>query len=625
MKKLTKTLPLVLAMLMLAGIATPALGGATEVSKTIQIQAVIDPMYAKHFREDPIKDTTLQDIAKQALLESTGGVEMDVEWFVPSGSSAADRINYLNMSISAGTLPEVLVMNDLPNDPASMEIVHEQQVIVPLTKEMIVQNMPLYTARIEKYGASLDEILAANTYEGFNYYVPAGFHPNVFSNVRKDLVVPAVYYGLLFRDDILNQIFPDARTEAELAQLLVEKGELTVEDLTGDISVMTLDGLYDYLVKVKELGLAEGSRKVIPAQLFSSNQMPTSLLWSLCTASGNGWHWPLRWSNNVLESEYLYMTEGFYKYCEWLNKCFNEGLLDPEIFVAQDSSMNEKASNGEYAVFTAFINADVARQTGRERGYGYRWVPFQYPLDMTELNNSLNVYSLKASGPMITTSAKEEDIAAILHWIDYYLSEEYDELRFWGSPDWYEGEGTDRRYKPEYKAVEDWVLYGQTAEMDGTYYHMSVPETLLPPTDGDSILQTQIRFTSTHIMTYPDGPYWTIPKEPASMDFSNVDMSGYTSRTINASEALNLKYFIAQGWAESTAFASPEMQAFDSVFWAEELAALYAKAIVASSDQFGALWNEYVAAMEAAGVSEAVETTARLFADYFENQTIPVN
>ena len=92
----------------------------------------------------------------------------------------------------------------------------------------------------------------------------------------------------------------------------------------------------------------------------------------------------------------------------------------------KDDQVNAKVTNGEYAVINETHPTRMeAMDLAEERGYGYRYLPAFYPLDHSKLNNSMTFTSLKASGPVLTTTLKDEDVEAVMKWLDFYMSEEY--------------------------------------------------------------------------------------------------------------------------------------------------------------------------------------------------------
>ncbi len=600
-------------------------GAAGAEERTIHITAVIDPIYAPSFRDDPITDSTLNDIVEARILEKTGGVKVVVEWIVPNTEITRDE--YLNTAIAAGTLPDVLAMNDLAADATSKALVDGKGVLRPITKEMIEQYMPEYTARISGYGGDLADLLAANAFNGKNLYVPNAFDPLCFPNVSSDIRTEGIYYGLYLRDDILTQVFPEARTEAQMKDLLREKGTLTVEDITGDLPIRNYEELYNYMLAVKNLDLKVGTKKVIPGAPFSFSSMPDSALWSLGSITGFKWSYPLLYRADMAKSEDPYATQEFKDYMKFLNDCFLAGLIDPEIFIMKDEQYNEKITNGEYAIIceNSPVLAD-ARATAAERGYGYRYLPVFAPMDMTAMNNSFFFVRKDARGPLLTTSLPEEDVPAVLAWIDFYMSEEYDRLRSWGSPDWYTVVDGVPVYKDEYKDIENWVLYGTKSEKDGEYYHMSPPEVMgqgqQQLVKGDPVMRPAagtLRFFGW-INTYPEGPQFKLKVDVSQL--KDVDVNKVSHQLMDVAANAEMKRFTQDGWSIADLSAGPEQMAWQSVFWDyQTVIPEIAQLVIAPADQFEAAWTKYYQLMVDNGMERAVKESADFLADKWANNT----
>jgi hypothetical protein len=614
-----KGLSLLATLLILLPASLWAAGG--QETKAYKFRAVIDPIYAPTFKNDPLADDTLSRLIQEKITRKTG-VAVTVEWIVPPPDTSRDQ--YLNMIISSGDIPELLDMNDLAASTDSLKLVDSKGIARVLTADLVARNMPDYAARIVKYGGTVKDVLAANAFNGKNLYVPDGLHPATFPNVPQDILVDDTYYGLYLRDDILKMVMPNARTEAGMKQLLLQKGTLTPADITGDLSIKNMSDLYNYLVKVKALNLKVGDKPVIPGNIFRSSEMPDSTLWSLASATGNRWNWPLIF-NSPMDSSYFPYTSPEYKsYMNWLNKFFNAGLLDPETFVMKDDQVRAKVVNGEYAVINWTSPVTDARTTGLQRGYGWRYLPTFYPWDIAKQNNKVVFVSQKGRGPVLTTTIKDADLPVVMKWLDFYFSEAYDEIRGWGSPDWYTGTGANRTYKPEYKAVENWVLYGEQSAKDGEYYHMTPPE----PMGYNAQIKTdpithppQLSFFGW-IATYPGGPFYVMPKDKSRL--ASVEIGFYSQSAMNKDLQKGITRYRQIGWSADD-LNTPKMASLGNNFWGNsKVTGLLAQLVVTKPDQFEATWTSYVALLESYGLSDAQKESAAVLADKFKNASVAI-
>lgn len=286
-------------------------------------------------------------------------------------------------------------------------------------------------------------------------------------------------YYLFFRDDILKTIYPEAKTEAELAQLILEKdGNLSLDDVL-DAPVYELDGLLDYLRKVKELNVQENGYTVIPAHPSLTN-VPERLYRSLMTATGIWWSLPVYTPAIVEEDQFCNFTQvpTFKAYISFLNQAYNEGLLGAEFFIQKDDQREAKMINGEYAVVNNYFPIAAARTKAAEEGRGYGWRI--YPCTFLDLNTgyqdtreiSYSLVSADGAKGFNAHKVTDEMLPKLLRWIDWNYSEEAAQLRAWGTPDMYTGDGEDRRFKPEYEDVATYMVTGieNPDGKDGVYY-----------------------------------------------------------------------------------------------------------------------------------------------------------
>jgi len=221
--------------------ASAAAGGTGEPTKALKVGATLDEGYFT--RNDPVANDILVKQVKAGILRKTGGVDVQVEWASLPPDTQRDR--YLNKVISAGDYPEILALQVAGGDPTSMKIIQASGIAWPITEDMIRKNMHSYTARLQKYGLPLKAFLKASSAftAGVNLYLPTTPYVPALSKAPSygihDFWVDPSYYALSFRDDILRKIYPNARTEQELKDLLLKKGSLTPEDIAGDIPIHT--------------------------------------------------------------------------------------------------------------------------------------------------------------------------------------------------------------------------------------------------------------------------------------------------------------------------------------------------------------------------------------------------
>lgn len=459
---------------------------------------------------------------------------------IPDARVGGAPARWVQMRIVADTLPQILTTNGVLQNLEVLDGLLQAKKLYEIKLEDIKKYMPLTVAYFQKLGINVDDWYKANTYRGSVeyargklWYMPAGGpggNPNALASpVLNEHISQAdnvgnTPYSLYFRDDILKKIFPQVRTEAELKALYLQKGKLDIEDVY-DIPIKTTDDLLNYCRKVKALNLTQSGRPIYAAH---PNREPgvDSLRWSVgCSMAGNGmahygWSGIGEYHHYGDKLNHLFTTPQWKEFIRWFNTAYNEGLLDPECFVQKMDQMNAKVVNGEYAIINWWHDVNAARKVSNDekRGYGYRILYLFNPrtekdfdTGFTDLRIS-NTYTLKSDyDPVgITTKVKPEDFVQILHWLDWNYSEAALDLRTWGLPEWSTGTGANRRFKPEFKDLENWAIKGATGGKDGWYYGLWL--------NGYGNLDIRDKWnhetSGVGHRFYEDSPKWVYPPAP---------------------------------------------------------------------------------------------------------------
>lgn len=502
---------LVLVLLGVLAVGAAAEGKPDRAGQPLKITAVnLDQQDRSYPR-----DARVLECFRSIIVERTG---VDATWVDPAPVWTRSIELVFQEWLAAGTMPEVIREDDLFFAwKEGSDLWVQKRLSWTWDAARVRKLLPGYAARLQKYGLSVEEVLEANAYAGENWAIPIEFSftqmPGL-SSLPEAKAAWQNYYAVGFCDDVLKRIFPTACSEAELLQVFAKKEKLTPQDVTSDIPIEGLEDLYEYLKKVKSFNLKVGEKPLIPGALCASSQNRGSIDWSLRTIIGYHWSWPLVFVNPpTFEGSFFLRTSPEYlEYLRWWNRLYNEGLLDPELFVMKDDQFNTKIINGEYAVINFWSPVTEAREVGRERGYDFRYFPLFYGGIKPVFNNTTGYISLRTGSVAITTSVSEADLPRVARWLDWYLSEEHDVLSYWGSPDMYTGTGKARRYRPEFKEVEDWAVYGATGDRDGAFFGL---QHAYPAVAGDVKMPLGGISFFYKDFTYPEAPYFVYPKDPA--------------------------------------------------------------------------------------------------------------
>jgi putative aldouronate transport system substrate-binding protein len=545
---------------------------------------------------------------------------------IPQGMNSDE---WIITNAVAGSLPELITSNAFFFNEVSTDALIEADAIYEITYEMMDENMPLLKKKLNRLGVTLKQFYRDNlrSSDGKLWRIPVGdFTAPAFPELRESqLAVDNVFlpYGVRFRDDILKMIFPNAKSEQEMRELYAEKGELTIDDIIGDIPIRSMEDFTEYFRKVDELGLKVGRNDVIPF-------VPTSWIHPagpgctlLPTMMDIWWAQPTGGLFINKGEELIYWPqEDYYKDAnKWLNQLHNQGLIDPETYIQKKDQMVAKFVNGRYAVVPSrMANLGSARDVGKDNGYGWRYFPtFIIPLNTERIDFKYFPVNLNAvnDGVAITKKVKEKDLKQILQMIDWNLSDEADELRFWGPKEFTTGEGINKRFKPQYADLENWAVSGISGmgKKDGPYYGMcaNIPN----PTSHKDYY-----FAETHdimLYLYDHIPQYVYDKE-ASID-DEIEM--VMQNAIKAYYAPQYIYYDKK-WSKDEYLSLEDWKDCDSIygFWGNDAGKLKVQAILGSEENFERNWQKHYDAAYPEEMQETLSKMKAIFKDIYNTRIL---
>ncbi len=599
--------------------------GEAKTAEPLKIKAV----HIYNQNTEAPKDNTLTELSAKNVKEFVGR-EVQIEW-VTYPTDEQTITQYVQMQDAAGTMPELCFLLNMPYESEAMDYVSKKSIFHEFTADLIREKLPNYTRRVEDYGFGVDDIVKSNSFinDGKLWGLPVEFRADTFPKLVDEGMreYPNYgYYWVVMRDDILKTIYPDAKSEAELQDLYVKNGgKLTIEDFANDVPIKNLDELYDYMQKVKDLGLKVGDKPVIPGGLVASSEGTGSLRWSLQTAMGIGWRWPLIWTDPLEESFYVSVSEKYYKpYIQWWNKIYNDGLIDPEMFIMKNDQYSAKAANGEYAIFNTSIGGALgpARELGKERGYGWRPFPVFYPVDMSILSNQVQYNSVRTQQVQISSKLQGQDLDDMLKWLDYFMTEQADDVSAWGSPDWYTGEGRDRRYKDGFDDLMKWSVYGTPGEKDGKYYGITAG-VASDYTSGNN-RQLQIRpigLIQASDAGSPYAPYYIYERKDETL-LRQVDLVNVAVQAGWDAVLAKVDRYAKVGWQESDYDSGPLWDEYNANL-NPDVGNVLVQAIHSKPAEFEKFWDTYLKMHKDAGIDAAVKDSAERLAKVWEESIKP--
>jgi hypothetical protein len=575
----------------------------------------------------PPQDNRIVDYYNKIVVQKTG---VDATW-QNSALTGKTGPQLIQEWVAANTTPEVIMYAAMIQESTWSNTMRDANLWRTWDAATIKKYLPLYTARLAKYGVKVEDLLPFNQFDGKNVYIPVGFGYAQFPGLKslpEAKTAGQNYYAVGLKDDVLKRIFPKARSEAEQKALFAKQGKLSANDIVGDIPMKNIDDLYQYLKQVKALNLKVGDKPVIAAALSAQSEALGSIDWSLRTIIGYHWQWPIVYTQapNFEGSFFLRSSPDYGRYLRWWNKLYNEGLLDPEIFVMKNDQYFAKVINGEYAVVNFWAPINDARKKGQDSSpqYGYRFFPLFYGGIKPIYNNQVGYLSLQAAPLVITTKVKDADLPAVMKWVDWYMSDEHDLLAFWGTPDMYTGTGKDRRFKAAYKDVENWAVYGVQAEKDGKYFGLQ--HTFMLPTNEYETVKLPIGGMSFFGLaaTYPESPYFVYPKDKAKI-LALTDIWQYSATEIYRTVWDDYKMWTYANWPNNEVRNLPQMTDWDQyqTDHAAEFSATVVKMVTGPSKDFDKNWANYLKLWGEAGTALLEEQAQAWMKDYYKTVVVP--
>ncbi|SDX14157.1 hypothetical protein [Paenibacillus sp. CF384] len=544
---------------------------------------------------------------------------------IPAGT---DYKSWLQMQILADTVPAVIAnQNGIADDADNMEMLKKAGMVREITLDEMTKYMPLTAARLTELGVTMEQWYKASVdpTDGKLWAIPSLPSPLLKDEYRKTPYGESRLgnggYGVWMRDDILKKIFPSAMSAADLKKLAIaNKGKLSLEQIM-DIPIKNLDNLYAYLEKVKALDIKENGKTITPGHLQLDNTRG-ALQWSLFTASGLNMSqaYPLV----INESKNLYsdyqLTPEWKAYISFMNKGFKDGLFGKEFYIQKNEQRDAKVINGEYAVVNMWAPIAANQEKVKKEGKDYDWR--FYPIFANELDPSnqdaANQYfplttkwNSKAINPKKVT---DDMIPQVLNWIDWNNSLEAADLRAWGTPDMYTGEGMERRYKPEFKKVEEYKLIGKQDETgDGWYYGIQGQDnTMTNPEVYGLAMADEMGFVYTPQIVYP-------------FSVSNYDQATLVNTAWQQHNMKNMTLYAELPVDDATQQARAE---YDTVTndlnnnlvapHNDELDNLIVKAITSPVADFDKTYKEYTDVLSESDIADGVKKQTEAWMKYYK-------
>jgi len=576
----------------------------------------------------PVIKPAVEDVLTPLWRQMTG-VTATLRGYPPDMTEASLIASAL---VAAGDIPSFLGRHIIPPNEEAIKIFVDKGLLWEFSADNLKKYMPKFVARINQYGDFNTWLKQEIHYQDKNWAMSAGMSVDSMSKLAKVIGADNPFmidqgasygatYSLGLRDDIMKQIFPNARSYKEQGDFYVSKnGKVDPKDAYSDIPINSLADLMSYMQKAKDIidkqSMMVGTDKMIAGIPWcTSCGGGDTLGWSFSTFYGYAWNEP-PWF--VVDPEpkvyYVFSQDSFKTGLKWANEAYNKGLIDPEVFVKQGDQATADYQKGRYAVIHGWQTGDANNQLAAAKAtFRYRHISAWWPDTahgatsilkgpFEDISNFPTTYHTH-SGLIMTKTVKEEDLPQVFNWIDLAMSEEGDVLHNWGPPSFYTGTGKDRRFKPEYKAIEDQKVYNITTPgaKDGYYYGISYGSP-----NWDSAYLNEETYPVYYFAAwgpYPESPQYVYPHKAAITDDFQAKIY---AQWCNGNKA-HMNFYPMVGWSQQAdLLAIPDFARVRYLLFAKSAPEI-ANIIRGSTADFEANWAHMRKIQEDEGLQNALD------------------
>ena len=381
----------------------------------------------------------------------------------------------LTALVAGGNLPS-LVLTQAGQGPAHHAKLHEGDLNWELTPEMLQKYAPDIWKGVPQF--VWDSIKIDGKLYGvpFSLAVDKEMDPGLSDDFLNTFTLPRdsiTWSGMApnslgVRDDILKKLIPSAMNYEEIMKSIQEKNAPIGDDLV--LPIKTTDEYVKFMYDIKALGLTEGNKPVY-ALGYTGGDCWLALSQVGAEMLGYKGYYYTGWLNiNQKKMDFGYLNPVFKEAARIQVKMINDKVIDPESLIHNIEKFKEKVLNGNYGIVGVgdaggfnSINTQLEKA-----GKSFRYVPF-----FTQVEQRADFPAFKEGPPVfyealsILKTVKEEDVPQILNWMNIQFTDEWDDIRFWGTKEagLYE-ELTDGTRKFKDEKMQKLLVDGDLTAMD---------------------------------------------------------------------------------------------------------------------------------------------------------------
>ncbi len=223
------------------------------------------------------------------------------------------------------------------------------------------------------------------------------------------------------REDILAMCGYKFTPSAELEEKFTSQGKKpTLEDVKIEPEIKTPEDFYQLLKKIKDLNIEVGGQPLIPMSIMGWSQFHLGNIFDFG-------HWRIDENGEV---DGWFALPGAKEYYKFLNKLYNEGLIDPDFIIQKPEQLQEKVASGRVAVGIQLNDINAAQQALLQINPEARIRYFPWP--KKEPGKGFFDVRVPEGFYRMMISKDFEGIERFTQYVDWLYSEEGQDLIAWG-------------------------------------------------------------------------------------------------------------------------------------------------------------------------------------------------
>ena len=246
-------------------------------------------------------------------------------------------------------------------------------------------------------------------------------------------------YPLTIRDDIIQIIFPDAKSMDDIEALWMEQGYFTREQVF-DIPLNSREDVIDFLYRVQEVIIEYDIR--VDGRLIDTIYMTYGadadiwpiMMYFFLPMHGMGlhaWNYFMAWNTETNQLERSFATDFFKEEMRTLNQLVRDGVGSEESLMTTQDLFERKLHSGEYAVTYVWFTPD--RDMIRENhDFRYRPVWLNIPNVYDTYKRFAGEMDVSRGGVSIFSHVDEAYVPQILAMLNFMYTEVGMKLQLWG-------------------------------------------------------------------------------------------------------------------------------------------------------------------------------------------------